>query len=273
MTNTNTNTETIAATPDIKRSNNFRRYYNIVRELAIVDFRKKYHDSTLGYFWSMLNPLLRFGVYHFVFSYLFISKLHKFTLYLLTGVFFWNFFQDVTSSAISVVRNRARLTKTIYFPRYLLVFASSSTAVFSFTINTALIIIIVLIFDHISWLQLFSIIPFILLIFFGTGIGLILSILFVHFRDITEIWGVILTLGFWLTPIMYDPKYVSYPLATVALLNPVGRILVLLRAYLVYDNYPTFDFLFTTTLVCVGVFALGLWLFHKYEHRIPEYVV
>jgi len=221
----------------------------------------------------MLNPLLRFGVYHFVFSYLFVSKLHKFTLYLLTGVFFYNFFQDVTSSAIGVVRSRARLTKTIYFPRYLLVYASSATAIFSFSINVSLIVLVVMIFDHISWLQIFSFIPFILLIFLGTGIGLILSILYVHFRDITEIWGVLLTVGFWLTPIMYDPKYVPGPLATVALLNPIGRILVLLRAYLIYDNLPSFSFLISTTLLCVGVFLFGLWLFKRYEHRIPEYVI
>lgn len=254
------------------KSTKWKQYYNIVRELALVDFRKKYHDSTLGYFWSMLNPLLRFGVYHFVFSYLFVSKLHKFTLYLLTGVFFWNFFQDVTSSAISAVRSRSRLTKTIYFPRYLLVFASSSTAVFSFIINTSLIIIVTMIFDHVSWLQLLTIVPFILLIFLGTGVGLILSIMFVHFRDITEIWGVVLTLGFWFTPIMYDPLYVPAPLATVALLNPVGRILVMLRGFLVYGNYPPWTFTVTTILFCLGIFVFGLWLFRRYEHRIPEYV-
>jgi ABC-type polysaccharide/polyol phosphate export permease len=256
-----------------EKTSNWRKYYNIVRELAIVDFRKKYQDSTLGYFWSMLNPLLRFGVYHFVFSYLFVTKLHKFTLYVLTGVFFYNFFQDVTGSAINAIRSRARLTKTVYFPRYLIIFASSYTAVISFAINTLLIILIVIIFDHISWLQLYSILPFFLLVLFGTGIGLILSILYVHFRDITEIWSVLILVGFWLTPIMYDPKYVPKPLATVALLNPVGRILVLLRAYLVYDNVPSFAFLSSTTLLCIGIFIFGIWIFKKYEHRIPEYVI
>ena len=262
----------IAAAPVTPKRTKWRQYYNIVKELAIVGFRKKYHDSTLGYFWSMLNPLLLFTVYHFVFSYLFVSKLHKFTLYLLTGVFFYNFFQDVTSSAISAVRSRARLTKTIYFPRYLIVFSSSLNAIFSFTINTSLIIVVTMIFDHVSWSQLLTVVPFILLILFGTGIGLILSILFVHFQDITEIWGVLITLGFWLTPIMYDPKYVPAPLANVALLNPVGRILVMLRAYLVYDNTPSLLFFLSTTIVCIGVFVFGLYLFKRYEHRIPEYV-
>ncbi|MDI6765234.1 MAG: ABC transporter permease [Bacteroidota bacterium] len=274
MTDIQTTTANITAdnAPAVRKFTKWRQYYNIVKELAIVDFRKKYHDSTLGYFWSMLNPLLRFGVYHFVFSYLFVSKLHKFTLYLLTGVFFYNFFSDITSSAINAVRSRSRLTKTIYFPRYLLVFSSSLTAVFSFTINVALIWVVVMIFDHVSFYQIFTVVPFVLLILFGTGIGLILSILFVHFRDITEIWGVLLTLGFWLTPIMYDPKYVPEPLANVALLNPIGRILVLLRAYLVYGDVPSLPFFLSTSLLCIGIFIFGLWLFQRYEHRIPEYV-
>ena len=254
------------------KATRWRQHWNIVRELAVVEFRKKYHDSTLGYFWSLLNPLLRFGVYHFVFSYLFVSKLHKFTLYLLTGVFFWEFFRDATASAIGAVQMRAKLTKTIYFPRYLIVFSSSLRATYSFVINTLLLVVITMGFDHAAPFQLLTIIPFILLILLSTGIGLMLSILYIHFRDITEIWGVVLTLGFWLTPIMYDPNYVPEELAQISLLNPVGRILVLLRAYLVYGDHPSAGFLTTTIVMCVSVFLMGIWVFRQYEHRIPEYV-
>lgn len=250
----------------------WRKYWNIVRELAIVDFRRKYHDSTLGYLWSMLNPLLRFGVYHFVFSYLYISHVPKFTLYLLTGVFFWNFFQDCTSSAINAVRSRSKLTKKIFFPRYLIVFSSTATAVLSFAINTTLICVVIMGVDHVGWLQLLTILPFMLLVLFAMGMGFILAILYVHFRDITEIWGVVVMLGFWLTPIMYDPNNVPKPLATVALLNPVGRIMVIVRAFLVFDNVPPASFTISTTLLCIGVFLLGWWIFSKYEHRIPEYL-
>ncbi len=269
---TTSNEMGVIAAPVIPKRAKWQQYYNIVKELAIVEFRKKYHDSTLGYFWSMLNPLLRFGVYHFVFSYLFIVKVPKFTLYLLLGVFLWNFFQDVTSSAINAVRSRAKLTKTIYFPRYLIVFSSSLTALFSFIINTILLTIIVIVFDHAAILQIAALIPFILLVLLSTGVGLLLAILFVHFRDITEIWNVVLTLGFFLTPIMYDPHNVPAPLAMVALLNPVGRVLVMFRAYMLFDNLPTWAFSISTTVVCIGIFVLGIWLFMKYEHRIPEYV-
>jgi len=272
MQPTTSNEMAAIVAPVISKAPKWKQYLNIVKELAIVDFRRKYHDSYLGYFWSMLNPLLRFGVYHFVFSYLFVSRLHKFTLYLLTGVFFWNFFGDATSSAMGAVQARSRLAKKIYFPRYLIVFSSSLTAFISFAINTLLIFVIVLIFDHVNFLQLMALIPFVLLALLATGIGFILATLYVHFKDIIQIWGVLITMGFWLTPIMYDPKYVPGPLATVALLNPVGRILVILRGFLLYDNVPPWTFTISTVLFCVSIFLFGWWIFSKYEHRIAEYL-
>ena len=258
--------------PEVSRSSKFIRYFNIVWELSLVDFRKKYHNSTLGYFWSMLNPLLRFLVYYFVFSYIFIMKADKFTFWLLIGVFWYNFFQDTTWSIISALNTRSRLAKKIYFPPYLIIFASTLTAFFSYAINSVLIYLSILIFDHGSLYQMWSIIPFFLLVFLASGIAFIIGTLYIHFRDISEIWGVILTMGFWLTPIMYDPYKVKDPLQTVALLNPVGRILSMVRSFSLFDNSPPWTFNVTTIIFCFAVFFFGWWLFKKYEHRVVEYL-
>jgi ABC-type polysaccharide/polyol phosphate export permease len=254
------------------RSSKFSRYFNIVWELALVDFRKKYHNSTLGYFWSMLNPLLRFLVYYFVFSYLFITKADKFTFWLLIGVFWFNFFQDTTWSIVGALNGKARLAKKIYFPPYLIIFASTMTAFFSYAINSALIYLTVLVFDHVSLFQLWSIVPFILLVFLSAGVAMIVGTLYIHFRDISEIWGVVLTLGFWLTPVMYDPYKVPEPLQTVALLNPVGRILSMVRSFLLFDNSPPWTFNVSTAVFCLAIFFFGWWLFRKFEHRVAEYL-
>jgi ABC-type polysaccharide/polyol phosphate export permease len=254
------------------RSSKFFRYFNIVWELALVDFRKKYHNSTLGYFWSMLNPLLRFLVYYFVFSYLFITKADKFTFWLLIGVFWYNFFQDTTWSIVNALNSKAKLAKKIYFPPYLIVFAAATTAFLSYAINSVLIFLTVAVFDHISLFQLWSIAPFFLLVFLSTGMALIVGTLYIHFRDISEIWGVVLTLGFWLTPVMYDPYKVPEPLQTVALFNPVGRILSMVRSFLLFDNSPPWTFNVTTAFFCVIIFFFGWWLFRKFEHRVAEYL-
>jgi lipopolysaccharide transport system permease protein len=254
------------------RSSKLLRYTNIVWELALVDFRKKYHNSTLGYFWSMFNPLLRFLVYYFVFSYLFITKADKFTFWLLFGVFWYNFFQDTTWSIIGALNNRSRLAKKIYFPPYLIIFASTMTAFLSYAINSALIFLTVLAFDHVSLFQLWVIVPFVLLVFLGAGIAFVVGTLYVHFRDISEIWGVILTLGFWLTPLMYDPYKVPEPLQSIALLNPIGRILTMARSFILFDNSPPWSFNVTTVLFCLGIFFFGWWLFKKFQHRVVEYL-
>ncbi|HTK81402.1 MAG TPA: ABC transporter permease [Bacteroidota bacterium] len=254
------------------RSSKFRRYMNIVWELSLVDFRKKYHNSTLGYFWSMLNPLFRFLVYYFVFSFLFVVKTDKFTLWLLIGVFWYNFFQDTTWSIIGALDSKSRLAKKIYFPPYLIVIASTLTAFLSHAINSVMIFLTILIFDHASLYQLWVLVPFTLLLFLALGIALVVGTLYIHFRDISEIWGVVLALGFWLTPVMYDPTNVQEPLRTVALLNPVGRILTMARSFVLFENSPPWTFNVTTIAFCLGIFAVGLWLFRKYEHRVVEYL-
>lgn len=250
-----------------------RNYVNIVREFAVADFRLKYHDSALGYVWSMLNPIFMFAVYHFVFSYLFVSQVPKFTLYLLSGIVFWNFFADATLSSMQNLQAKAALAKKIFFPRILIIFSSITTALISFLINTVILILIVTTFDHVSFHQLLMIIPLISLLLLATGVSFILAVFYIHFKDMTQIWNVVLSVGFWLTPIVYNALTAPPPLKTAALLvNPVGRIMVMLRAFLVFDDFPSLEFMITTPIFCFVIFAVGFWYFQKHEYKVTEYL-
>ena len=258
--------------PARSRSGQLAKYLNIVREIAVADFRLKYHDSALGYMWSMLNPIFLFLVYHFVFSYLFVVKVPKFTFYLLSGIVFWNFFSDATLSSMASLEGKAALAKKIYFPRVLLVCSSTATALISFIINTILLWFVVIVFDHFSIHQLLIVIPFILIVMLSVSVSFFLIIFYVHFRDVLQIWNVLLNVGFWLTPIVYNALSAPAPLKTVSLLNPIGRILVMLRAFLVFDDYPSVEFLISTPVFCVVLFSCGLLFFMKHEHKITEYL-
>src|SRR5512140_3212685 len=109
---------TVAPTPQARRSRgDFSRSLNIARELAVADFRLKYHDSVLGYIWTMLNPVLMFGVYFFVFTKVFPSHIQDYPIFLLIGIFNYAFFQDCTFSAMNSVGNKSGLMKKIFFPR------------------------------------------------------------------------------------------------------------------------------------------------------------
>lgn len=246
--------------------------YAIVRELAVADFRLKYHDSVLGYFWSMLNPLALFAVYYFVFSYLFTVEVPKFTLYLLSGVIFWNFFADATLSSMNSLDGKASLTKKIAFPRSLIIISSTATAVFSFIINLTVLVGVVMIFDHVSFLQTGVFVPALLLIILALGASFVLSTCFLYFRDTSQIWSVCLSIGFWMTPVVYNVYQAPPELRDVVLLNPAARIFVLARAYLVYDNVPPMLFQLTTILFPILLLIFGFWLFRRNEYRIPEYL-
>lgn len=252
--------------------NSIWKKLNIVREFALTDFRFKYHDSALGYLWSMLNPLAQFVVLHFVFSYLFVVQVPKFTFYLLSGIVFWNFFYDATLSSINSIHSKAVIAKKIYFPRCIIVFSSTATALISFTINTLLLWLIIIIFDNFSFIQLLVFIPFFTLVFLTLGISFILSTLFIYYRDTVQIWLVCLNIGFWLTPIVYNALTAPAPLQTVALLNPVGRIMVMLRAFFVFGNFPSIEFIVSTVLLSIVVFIFGLFIFNKHSYKIVEYL-
>lgn len=246
--------------------------YNIVKELALADFRLKYHDSVLGYLWSLLNPIAQFLVLHFVFSYLFVVQVPKFTFYLLSGIIFWNFFYDASLSGMNAIYGKAGLVKKIYFPRHLIIFSSTTTAIISFSINTVILWLALIVFDHFSFNQFLIIFPFLSIILLAFGMAFILAVFYIHFRDTIQIWLVALNVGFWLTPIVYNALTAPLPLKTVALFNPVGRILVMLRAFLVYDDYPSVEFIVTTVFVCIIFFVVGFWFFNKHSHKISEYL-
>ena len=249
-----------------------QKSFNIVRELALADFRMKYHDSVLGYFWSLLNPLLQFLVLHFVFSYLYVAVVPKFTLYLLSGIVFWNFFHDATLSGMNAVYAKAAISKKIYFPRSIIIFSSTTTALISFVINTAILWLVVIVFDHFSVNQFLIIIPFFSIIILAAGTACILSVFYIYFRDTIQIWLVCLNVGFWLTPIVYNALTAPLPLKMVALFNRIGRILIMLRSFLVFNDYPSTEFIITTLVFSIIVFVFGFWLFNKHSDKIVEYL-
>lgn len=249
-----------------------KKSYNIIRELALADFRMKYHDSVLGYFWSLLNPLLQFVVLHFVFSYLFVVSVPKFTFYLLSGIVFWNFFHDATLSGMNAVYAKSSVSKKIYFPRSIIIFSSTLTALISFIINTIILWLVIIVFDHFSVNQFLFVIPFLSIILFAMGTAFILSVFYIYFRDTIQIWLVCLNVGFWLTPIVYNALTAPLPLKMVALFNPVGRILIMLRSFLVYDDFPSVEFMVTTFVFCIIIFVFGWWLFNKHSYKIVEYL-
>ncbi len=253
----------------IRRRSELSKYYNIVRELAIADFRLKYHDSALGYMWSMLNPLLLFGVYYFVFTRIFKSALPHYPIFLLIGIINYAFFQDCTFSGMISLGAKSGLIKKISFPKTLIILASTGTCFLSYLINTGVVLVILFVTNGFNPLMLLAPLPMLCLLFYSMGLSFLLATLYAYYRDMGQIWGVLVLVIFWMSPVVFDVETLVGPISSIVYFNPLTRIFVLIRHYLLYP-YWDLRFLVMTILYSALFFILGLGVFQRHQHRFAE---
>lgn len=227
----------------MKNKTNFNNYFkNLVFQLTITEFKLKYSGSVLGYVWSLVKPMFLFGILYVVFAFFF--KLGKgipnYPVYLLTGVVLWAFFADATMSSLHVIVNRGDLIRKISFPKIVIVISANLTALITFILNFLVVIVFLLAnkieFSLVNLFFVFLIIEFFAFIF---GLALILSTLFVKFRDFNHIWEVALQALFYATPIIYPIAFIPEKIEKIVLLNPLAQIIQDARWILISRDVET----------------------------------
>jgi ABC-2 type transport system permease protein len=272
-----------------------RRFVNLTVTLAATDFKLIYFGSVLGYLWSLIRPLLFFGVLYVVFTNIFNvgAGIPFYSVELLVAIILWTFFLQATSGCVQCLLAREGLLRKMRFPRLVIPLAVALTALFQLATNLVPIIIFALaagVNPKVSWLELVPLIG--LLAMFAVGIGMLLSVLFVRFRDIQPIWDISAQVLFYASPIIYPVyKYergLSGPPAHIHLgtighilmVSPIATIIAQARHALV-GGAPgatpsavaalggTAEVLIPLAIV-VFVFLLGIWVFNREAPRISE---
>ena len=178
----------------------------LLSELVRTDFKLRYQGSVLGYAWSLLRPLFMFAILYIVFTQVFdVGKdVDNFPIYLLLGIVLWTFFTEITQQSLGSIVARGDLIRKIRIPRWMIIVSASLGALINLTLNLGVVFVIAL-FSGMDLLRTSVFLPlFILEIYvFALGLGLLLSALFVKYRDISYIWDVFLQAGFYATPIIY----------------------------------------------------------------------
>jgi ABC-2 type transport system permease protein len=261
----------------------FRRFVELTLTLARTEFKLRYFGSVLGYLWSLMRPLLFFGVIYLFFTQ--VVNLGKgvphYGVYLLTGIVFWSYLSDATTGCVTCLVNREALLRKIRFPRMVVPLSVSLTATFNLGMNFIAVIVFALangISPTWSWLELIPIAAgFIVL---ATGIGMLLAALYVRFRDMQPIWEVFLQLWFYSSPIMYAAaRYNSFAhgFEKIAMLNPVATLLTQMGHAFIDPALPTAATAAGGALVPIisialiaALFALGWWVFTREAPRVAE---
>ena len=183
-----------------------RRFVSLTVTLAATDFKLTYFGSILGYVWSLMRPLLFFGVLYFVFTYIFHvgSNVPFYSVQLLLAIILWTFFLQATTGAVQSMLSREALLRKMRFPRLVVPLAITLTALFQLVTNLVPIVVLALasgVTPTLAWLELIPVI--LLLATLASGIGMLLSVLYVRARDVQPIWDVISQLLFYASPIIY----------------------------------------------------------------------
>lgn len=256
-------------------------YLNMVKEIALTDLKLKYQGSVLGFFWSLLKPLLLFGVIYIVFSRFFRlgGDIPNYPVYLLLGIVIWTFFAEITGTCMGSIVSKGAIIRKVYFPRILLVISNSLTSLITFSLNI-LAVFLFLVFTGIDVGPKALLFPLLIvhLYIFVLGISLILSSLYVRFKDIAHIWEVFLQAMFYATPILYPLSFVPPLFANFLVLSPVAQIIQDARYLLVTDQtirandvlpYPYF---LIPYLIPFIILPLGIIIFNRMSAKFAEEV-
>jgi lipopolysaccharide transport system permease protein len=246
-------------------------YRELISILTISDLKVKYQSSVLGFAWSLINPLLIMLVLYLVFSNAFREAQEHFALYILIGIVSWRFMAIGTTSAMISIVTKPSLVTKIYIPRQILVLSSVLSSFISSILEFLVLVPMLLILGAgISpYLLLF---PLIHLIYFMIiyGVSLVLAALYVYYRDLNQIWDVLMQMGFFLSPIVYPLSTVPQQYMSYYMLNPVTAIIQMYRSTLLYHGLPSSSETAVAVSCGVAMMFLGSLIFSVLERRFAE---
>ena len=260
----------------------FRRALTLTVALAKNDFKLRFFGSVLGYVWQLMRPLLLFGVLYIMFTEIvpFADTPH-FGVALLLGIVLYTFFAEATGNAVGCVMVRENLVRKIQFPRLVIPMAVVMVACFNLALNLVVVVIFATasgVTPTWSWLGL---VPLVLaLLVFSAGLSMLLSALYVRYRDVEPIWDVMLQVAFYASLILIPYEAVlqkSQTLAHLLVANPLAAVVQEARHVMISPSYASAgDAIGGTALlvvplaIVVATFALGLHVFNREAPRIAE---
>jgi ABC-2 type transport system permease protein len=258
-----------------------KRFWHLTFTLAVTDFKLRFFGSVLGYLWQLMRPLLLFGVLYVVFTQ-FVrlgAGVPHYPVVLLTSIVLFTFFIEATGGAVTSVLDRENLVRKIEFPRLVIPLTVIVNAYFNLALNFLAVLVFMLasgVEPRWSWVQLPLLIA--VLGIFATGIALLLSALYVRFRDVKPIWEVLSQVVFYGSPVLYAIENVPQArFQHLIMCNPLAAILQQVRHAVIDPGAPSAaaaiggaERLLIPATIVVGLFVLGLWVFNREAPRIAE---
>lgn len=261
---------------------NFKRYWFLTTQIISRDFKRKYKRSILGVVWSLLYPILMMAVMAVVFSKMFRfgSEGTNYLVYLMTGIILWNYFSEATNSAMTSVVDNFSLINKVYIPKYVFPLSKCLFVGINFLLTLIPWLGIILLTKvglgtypasinlYYLWLPLI----FFLFFLFTIGIGLILSCVSVFLRDVFYIYGIILIIWNYYTPVFYNLSIIPDNLQGIFKLNPLYQFINTVREIVLFGHGPSLQTMGALVFLAFASLGLGVLIFKKNQDKFIYYI-
>ncbi len=236
------------------------------------EFQLKYRNSMLGAIWAVLQPLSMILVYTVIFSQIMRARLPNvdgsfgYSIYLCAGVLSWGLFTEITTRSQGMFLENANLLKKLSFPRLCLPVIVVSSALLNFAIIFSLFVVFLLVSGNFPGWVFVALLPVLaVLVAMAAGLGMVLGVLNVFFRDVGQLFGIVITFWFWLTPIVYPVSILPAQAQWLVALNPVAAIVDAAQTILVQGQLPKWYLMLYPALLAAALCWLGMRLFRRHS--------
>lgn len=241
------------------------------------EFQSKYSNSLLGAAWTVINPMAMIVVYTVIFSQVMRAKLpgvdttFAYSIYLCAGVITWGLFAEITGRAQNIFLEHANLLKKLSFPRLCLPTVVVLNAGINFGIIFALFTAFLLISGNFPGWVFVAIAPLLIIqVAFAIGLGITLGVLNVFFRDVGQLFNVVLQFWFWLTPIIYPISILPEAAQKLMHFNPMAGMISGYQAILVNGQWPDWQALWPISACAMFFCIWGMVLFRSHAGEIVD---
>lgn len=257
-----------------------KKYYNKIRkqsflfsELVKRDFKQKYKGTVIGMGWSILSPLLTLMVMRLVFTEFFGRNTPHYTTYLFCGTLIFSYFKESTKGGMNSLLSNHKILEKINIPKYMFLLSKNVSSLINFGL-TLLVFFVFAIIDNITFgIHFLALLyPITCLVTFNVGVGLILSAMYVFYRDTSYLYDIFTLLLHYLSAIFYRVDKYPQTIQNIFLLNPVYCYIKYFRVVTIDGTIPSLPYHLLCAFYPLAAFSIGLWIYKKNNHKFLYYM-
>lgn len=250
-----------------------KQYRFLFEELVKRDFSKKYKRTVLGMLWSILGPLMTLAVMALVFTKFFGNSIPHYVIYLFCGNLVYSYFREATSTGMTSLLDNAEIFSKVNVPKYMFLLSKNVSTLINFGLNILVLFVFVVMYGlSFSWKYILLLYPIGCLVIFNLGVGLILSALYLMFRDIKYLYDVFTLMLMYMSAIFYSIDAYSQNVQYLFYLNPIYVYIRYFRKIIIEDSIPKLSFHLLAASYAIVALFIGAIIYKRKNYKFLYYV-